>query len=435
MNPLVIGIIGLIIMLVLVLYGVHIAVSLLTVGFFGIVLITGWKPATQLLASTMYYKVATFDFAVIPLFVLMGMLATSLGMTTEIYDCLSKWLSKMRGGLGVATTWACTAFGTLNGSALVTSSVFAKACVPEMRRFGYDKKVAYGLVTAAGSIGQMIPPSIMLVVYGAISGDSIGELLISGIQPGLVLAIAFSAYIIILAFVKPKLVPRAEKSATWSERITSLKYMIPIAIVAFVIVGGIFSGIFSSSEAGAIGCVVFFVYGLIKRVKWKAYVEAIFETMKTSAMLFVLMACAGVFGRFLTVSGVADALVGTVVRANFPPAIFMVMATVVFLILGCFLDSTSMISICVPIFYPACIALGIPPMQFAMVCLLAIHCGTITPPVGLCAFSVKGVAEPDTTLNDIFSGSMPYLIVMIIVAILFCFVPAFSTTLPALMNH
>lgn len=433
MDPLVIGIIGMVALLALVLFGVHIAVALGFVGFFGMVAILGFTPAYNLIATTMFTKVATFDFAVIPLFILMGMLATSLGLTKEIYECLSLWLSGIRGGLGIASVCACTAFGTLNGSALVTSSVFAKAAVPEMRRYGYDKKTAYGLVTAAGCIGQMIPPSIMMIVYGAISGDSIGALLVAGISPGLALTLAFSIMIVIISIIFPNKVPVAKKDCTMKERLVSLKYMIPIAIVAAIVCGGIFSGIFSSSEAGAIGCIAFFIYGLIKRVKKEAYIEGLIDSMKTAAMLFVLMACGGVFARFMTVSGVAGGLVDLFTGMNMSQPMFMICVTIIFLILGCFLDSTSMIAICVPIFYPTIVAMGIPPMQFAMVCILAIHCGCLTPPVGLCVFAVKGVAEDDMTLGDIFSGAFPFLVVMFVITILYCFVPALSTAIPNMM--
>lgn len=259
------ALVGMVTLIVLVLMGVHIAVALGTVGFFGLVACLNLPKAVAMVGIQAYSGIATFDYAVIPLFILMGMLATGIGISTECYDTLAKWLGRIPGGLGVATTLGCTAFGTLNGSALVTGSVFAKIAAPEMRRYGYNTNLTYGLIAASGNIGQFIPPSILIVIFGALSGDSIGRLLMAAIAPGLALAIGFSLFTVIAAIVKPSLFPRVEQRFTWKEKLVSLKNLIPIAIVAVVIIGGIFFGICSSAEAGAIGCLVFFLMGLIKR--------------------------------------------------------------------------------------------------------------------------------------------------------------------------
>ena len=233
------ALVGMVTLIVLVLMGVHIAVALGTVGFFGLVACLNLPKAVAMVGIQAYSGIATFDYAVIPLFILMGMLATGIGISTECYDTLAKWLGRIPGGLGVATTLGCTAFGTLNGSALVTGSVFAKIAAPEMRRYGYNTNLTYGLIAASGNIGQFIPPSILIVIFGALSGDSIGRLLMAAIAPGLALAIGFSLFTVIAAIVKPSLFPRVEQRFTWKEKLVSLKNLIPIAIVAVVIIGGI----------------------------------------------------------------------------------------------------------------------------------------------------------------------------------------------------
>lgn len=434
MNPnLIIALIGMVTLIVLVLMGVHIAVALGSVGFFGLVACMGLDKAISMIGIQAYTGIATFDYAVIPLFILMGMLATGIGISTECYDTLAKWLGKIPGGLGVATTLGCTAFGTLNGSALVTGSVFAKIAAPEMKRYGYDQDLSYGLIAASGNIGQFIPPSILIVIYGALSGDSIGRLLMAAISPGLALAVGFSLFTVITAIVKPKLFPRVDQTYTWKEKLISLKDLIPIAIVAVVIIGGIFFGIFSSAEAGAIGCLVFFAMGIIKRTPFKKIWKAIMETTENMTMLFLILACSGLFAKFMTVSGLAQALTNLVTQANLSPILFLFASVVVFLILGCFLDAYSSIALTIPVFYPAAVALGIDPIQFDMIAILALHMGGLTPPVGLCVYSVKAVAPKDVDVMGIFRGSMPYLIIMILITVAFIFFPALSTFIPNAM--
>ena len=433
MDPLAIGIIGTVVMIGLILCGVHVAFALGAVGTVGLFMIVGVDRAISMITSISFHNINTIDFTVLPLFVLMGMLATSVGASTAAYDCLAKWLGKVPGGLGVATVGGCAAFGTLNGSAIVTASVFAKAAVPEMRKYGYNKKIAYGLVCGAGCIGQLIPPSVLIVIYGALSGDSIGRLLMAGISPGLALTLGFCVLIVAAAIIKPQLAPKANVTYPMKEKLKSLTGLIPIAVAALVIIGGIFSGLFSSSEAGAIGCVVFFIYAIIFRAPWSKVKEAVEETVVNCGMLFIILVCSGIFAKFLTVSTLADALVGVVTRIHMAPVVFMLVCFVIYLILGCLLDSVSILSLSIPIFQPVMNALGIDPIHFAMFAILALHCGTLTPPVGLVCFSVKAVADKDTTLGDIFAGAMPFLAVMVVITLIYIFIPDLSTFLPDLM--
>lgn len=434
MEPYVYGMIGLALLLVFVFYGVPIAISLASVGIIGLIAIMGVENAFSLASMISYQNVATFDYAVIPLFVLMGMLAEATGLSGNCFDTLALWLGKLRGGLGIATTWSCAAFGTLNGSPLVTASVFARAAVPSMRQYGYDRDISYGLCAAAGNIGQLIPPSILIVMYGALSKDSIGQLLMAGISPGIGLCIMFSLTLVIISFVRPDLVPaKLDIKTTWKERILALRYMIPIAVVALIIIGGIYSGIFSSAEAGAVGCAVFLFYGLIKRIPFKAYVNAFRETVLTAGMLFFIIMSGAIFGRFLTVSGFAKLLVGIVQGINPNPTVFLLLVVAVYLFLGCFMDAYTCMAITLPLFLPIADVLGIDRIHFAMTAILTMHCGGITPPVGTCAFCVKAVATPDTTIGGIFKGAFPFLIAMVILVVLFVFFPVLSTFLPNAM--
>lgn len=435
MEPFVIGIIGVIILLFLVFIGVHVAFALGIVGIIGIFAVSGIDRGLSMIASTSFYSINSVEYTVIPLFILMGMLATSVGASTAAYDTGAKWLGRVRDGLGVATVVGCTAFGTLNGWAVVTASVFGKASVPEMRmrKYGYDKRLAYGLVCGAGCIGQLIPPSVLIVIYGALSGDSIGRLLMAGISPGLALALGFSLYVIAMAYIRPDMVPVSGQKYSWNEKMKSLTGLIPIAIAAFIIIGGIFTGFCSSSEAGAIGCVVFFIYALIRRVSWSKVKESLIETVATCGMLFIILVSASIFAKFLTITHLADMMVGLVTTYPLPPVLFMLGCSVIYLVLGCLLDAISILSLSLPILLPVVDTLGIDRIQFAMFAILALHCGMLTPPVGTACFAVKGVASEDTSLGDIFREALPFLIVMIVVTILFILFPGLSTFLPNLM--
>jgi tripartite ATP-independent transporter DctM subunit len=430
MSGIIIGIIGMVGLIVLVLLGVHIGVALGVVGLFGLTAVIGFSQALSMCGIVAYNSIATFDYSVIPLFIMMGMLATAIGISTESYDTLAKWMGRMPGGLGVATTVACAGFGTLNGSALVTASVFTKISAPEMIRYGYDKNLTYGMIAASGNIGQFIPPSIMVVIYGALSGDSIGRLLMACISPGLALTIGFSALTVAIALIAPKKFPKVDVHYTWKEKLISLKELIPIAIVAVVIIGGIFSGMFSSSEAGAIGVLVFLIMAVIKRTPIKKIIHAIMETIENATMLFLILACSAMFAKFMTVSGLAPKLTSMVTQANLSPVLFMFGAVIVFLILGCFMDAYSSISLTIPLFYPAAVALGIDPIHFDVVCILALHMGGLTPPVGLCVYSVKALAPEGTDVMGIFKGAMPYLAAMVIITLLYIFFPGLSTFIP-----
>ena len=431
-SSVIIGIIGLAVLIALVLYGFHIAIVLGTVGFFGLVALKGWGRAISMACNQTFTAVSTFDYAVIPMFVMMGMLATSVGISDKCYDSLAKIVGRVPGGLGIATTWSCAAFGTLNGSALVTASVFAKVSVPSMRKHGYDKNLAYGLCSAAGNIGQFIPPSVLLVMYGALSQDSIGKLLMAGISPGIALSVAFSIIMVIISLTTT-MAPRTTEKYSVVEKLASLKAFIPIAVVALIVIGGIFGGLFSSAEAGAVGCVVFFVYALIFRVPGSKIVEAFTETVKTCGMMFIILMSASLFSRFMVVSGLAPLLVEILTGINLTPNLFLIGTVIIYLILGCFMDAISSMSIVLPLLLPVAVSLGVDTIHFAMVSLLAMHCGGITPPVGMCVFCVNAVAEKDVEVMGIFKGALPFLLAMIVLCILYVYVPVLSTILPDLM--
>ncbi len=432
MNGIVVGVICIVLFFILLFSGVPIAFSLGTSGFVGLWWLMGFGKAVNQCATLSYTTISSFTFAVIPIFILMGMLVTHTGMSTEIYDTFSIWFNRVPAGMGVATVWSCAAFGTLNGSAGVTASVFARASGPELVSRGYDPEITYGMISAAGNIGQFIPPSILIVVYGCLSGDSIGRLLMAGISPGICLGIVFSAVLILIALFRPDLIPKCSDRYTWAYRLRSLKNLIPVAVVGGIIVWGLLSGTYSSTEAGAIGAVIFLIYAFIKRVPLKFILEAFLETAKISCMTFIILICASFFSRLMTISGISDVIARTVEQLHVPPTVYMLVVVVIYLIMGCFLDSNSCLCVSLPLFLPVCDVLGIDRIHFAMVVILALHTGGITPPVGMGVFFVKSVVGDSVSLQGIFKGAVPFLIAMVVLTIIFIFFPALSTFLPGL---
>lgn len=434
MDPLLIGIVGVAIVLILIAIGVPIALSFVVLGFTGISLIVGFDAARVFLITTAYYKVANIAFVVVPLFVLVGLIAATGGISRDTYYALSLWLNRVRGGLGMATVLGCTAFGTVSGSSLVTASVFARASVPDLRRMGYDKRLAYGLVAAAGNIGMLIPPSIVIVIYGILTEESVGKLLIAGITPGLLLTITFCLGLYLVGRIKPEMVGYGTvREVTWRQRLVGLKLLWPIATCAAIIIGGVFGGWFSPTEAGAGAVAVLFFFVLISQRSLKALAPGFAEAAAISAMIFFIFIGAGMFARFLMLTGLAPLMLDFIIGLNLSPVLFVIVMSVVYLILGCLLDAVSMMGVTIPIIYPIVRAMGIDPIWYGISVILAIHIGTVTPPVGLNVYAVKGVAEADVTLEDIFIGVWPWFLWMLLsLAIVIAF-PFLSTTLPNIM--
>jgi len=432
MDAFTIGIAGLLVLVVMLILGVHVSVALGVVGLVGMFFLVGPDASIYTSTTLAFDCISNYSLVIIPLYVMMGILAQESGLSSGAYECLRIWMGRFRAGLAIATVGACTLFGTLCGSSLVTASVFAQVSAPEMRRMGYEKRFAYGVCSSGGVIGMLIPPSVLIVVYGILTQESIGQLLIAGISPGIVLFFIFSLGIVFISFVKADIVPkRSTESVTWRQRLTSIRLIWGIALTLGIIFIGIFSGVFSPSEAGAVACVVLLIiYAFSNKSHAKGLTSAILGTVSTSAMIFLILIGAGIFSRFLVLSTVAPRLLEVVTSVNLSPVMFLSVVCVGYMIMGCFFDSISMLSITLPLLHPAAMKLGIEPMHFAMVTILAIEMGLITPPVGLNVYAVKGVAEEDITLEDLFAGVFPFFFMMLLCVVLYIAFPGLSTFLP-----
>jgi C4-dicarboxylate transporter, DctM subunit len=437
MDPFIVAGLGTLALFALLALGVHIGLSLAVVGFLGTWVIVGLEPALWGTVNVFYDKVASYALLPVPMFVLMGYMASTEELSGNIFESLNKWVGGIRGGIGIATVFSCTLFGTICGSSLVTSSVFSVIAAPQMRRQGFDKRLAYGICSSSGLIGMLIPPSILMVVYGVLSGDSVGKLLIAGITPGLLLTVAYSGLIVFMVWVKPSLlVSDADRKVSWHERFESILGLWPVLIVAAVIFGGLFGGVFTPTEAAAVGTfAVAVIIVLLKRTKALSAISSAFvETAKVSAMIFLIFGGAAIFTQFLVLSGVAQQTAKQIIGMQFSVYGFLIAVSLMYLLLGCLLDSISMLTITIPVLMPVVRAMGIDPIWYAVVVIMAIEIGMLTPPVGLCVYGSKAVAEPDVTLEDIFAGSMFFCAISLLVLVLLIFYPPLSTILPSLMD-
>lgn len=432
MDPNLVGIAGIVVLLLLVATGVHVGIALGMVGMGGMALLMGWENAFTLGTSSMYFNNANYAFVTLPLFIIMGLWGAAGGISKRLYDGLLVWTGKIRGSLGIATVLGCASFGAVCGSSIVTAAVFAKVSSPEMRRHGYDKRIAYGITASAGIIGMLIPPSILAVIYGILTGLSVGKLLIAGIGPGLLLMALLCLDIYYKARTRPDLiVPQPLPQYSLADKLKTLPSFWPVVVTGAIIFGGIFGGVFSPTEAAAVGTLV--ILALLVLTTRKASVpevlKGIQETATTAAMVFLTMAGACVFSRYLVVTGLSDQIVTAIVDAQLNTYVLLGILAALYVVLGCLMDSTSMLTITIPILHPIIVELGIDPYFFAIFTIFVSQIGVITPPFGLAVFTVKGVAEEDVKLEDVFAGSAKYFAVMIGCTLVMMFFPQVVTFL------
>jgi len=306
-EPITIGLIGCAGLIIILMLGIPVAFSLLIVGFVGLVAVLGWEPAIGLLTPLSFYTAGQYSFTPMPLFVFMASLIFAAGFGAGMYDSAAKWFSKLPGGLGISTTIASTLFGTLTGSSLVTAAMFTKVSVPEMRKYGYDSSFAHGLTCSSGVIGMLIPPSMLAILYGILAEESIGKLFMAGVGPGLLTALGFSLLIFFKVKRDPKLAPLSTETFTWREKFTSMRGLWVILLVALVMLGGIFTGVFTVTEGGAIGAFSTFVVAVAsKKMNWKIMKWVSLDTLRTNTMIFLLIIGATLFSRFVTLTGITS---------------------------------------------------------------------------------------------------------------------------------
>lgn len=440
MDPMYWGIIGFLFVLSLMALGIHVGLALGVTGFLGMIVMTGKiELALGLLTTTPYSTTAVYAFAILPLFILMGLFAMHAGLSTRAFDAAYKWVGRLPGGMAIATTWANAMFAACTGSSVVACAVFTRISLPEMYRRDYDKAFACGTIAAAGMLGMLIPPSALMIVYGILTEQSIGQLLIAGIGPGILLTAIFTTGIVVFAARNPEKAPRAEFSTEAWEKVKASAGVSGIVFLVLGIIYGMYSGIFTPTEAGAAGALGSLIMALAFRgLNWQRFTAAMREAAQTTALVFFILIGAMIFARFLVLTGLPGEFVEVVNESGLPTMLIVILFLLMYVFLGMFQDSISMMSITLPIVHPIIVGLGIDPIYFAMLVIMSIEIGLITPPVGLNVYTVRSVAVQmpegqDITLENIFRGILPFFFLAILALVILVAAPPISTFLPSKM--
>jgi C4-dicarboxylate transporter DctM subunit len=421
MTPLEIGFAGIGLMLVLMFLGVHIGFALIISGFLGFAMIGGWNAALSNMALIPFEKVNSFHFAVVPFFLLMSAFVAASGMGKEIYDFGRSVFGQYRGGLAIATTAGVAVFSAISGSSLACCVTFSKIAYPEMKRSGYDDKLALGTICAGASMDVMIPPSMAFVIIGILAELSIGKLFMAGVIPGIVQALGYAALIWGWATIKPHAAPPCPKTSIKQKLIDTFKTW-PVTVLFLLIMGGIYGGLFTATEAGAIGAFFTFLIPLIRK-QWtkKALFEALLDTGKTSAMIIVMLIGAFIFNAFLAVTRISFIASDWIVHLPLPPMMILSFLLFIYIILGCFFDIYAVLILTIPIVYPAVGAMGYDLIWWSIIMTFICEIGFITPPFGINLFGMGG-ALPDVNLTTIYKGVFPFILAdFVILAILMAF--------------
>jgi len=425
------------VLLILILLSVPIVLALGTASFFGLAYLVGnFDVAVSLLSNTAYESIRSYIFAVIPLFVLMGELISKSGAAKDLYVLINNSLNKLPGRLSLATVIGNAVFGAVTGVSIASAAAFSRIAYPEMVKHNYNKTVALGSIAGSASLGMLIPPSILLIVWGVIAEISIGKLFVAGIIPGILLALMFAVFIIIYAIIKPELFGESKKVSEIKYKSTKSEMFgaMGVIILIFVVLGGIWFGVFTPTESAGIGALFALILAIIKKTSWQDIGAAVLETGKISAPILFLLIAAQMYARLLAMGGISEVVQGffTAFGNDFYTVLIIMVLT--WFILGMFVDSVSIILLTVPLFTPIAGSLGYDPIAFAIIGIVAIEAGLLTPPLGLCVYTVKGsISDPEATLGKIFLGSIPYWIILIILVFLIAFFPGLATWLPSLM--
>ncbi len=432
-DPVTIGIIGTILLFLLLFMGMPIAFALFLVGGGGIAYLASFEAAMPVMASTLYEVAAFYPYIVIPLFIVMGGFAGSSGMTRDLYTMFEKWLRRLPGGLGIATIAACGGFAAVSGSSVATAAAMGTVAYPEMEHFDYDPRLSTGSIAAGGTLGFLIPPSIGFIVYGMLTEQSIGKLLIAGVVPGFLLTLAYILIIILLVHTRPSLAPVSAEAAPWREKWRALYRVWEPLVVFLTVIGGIYLGIFTPTEAGAIGATILFGFALFKgKVSRANLLEALYNTTRISVMVLLLVAGANVFSYFLALTTIPMQAASWAANLETSPYVILTLFILMYLFLGCFLDAISMMVLTMPVIYPVILELHFDPIWFGVLAVLMMEAGLITPPMGLNIFTVAGVA-PEVPIVTIFRGVMPFLISIFLIVLLIVLFPDLVLFLPGAM--
>ena len=446
MDPIILGFCGIGVLLLLIVIRVPIAVALAVVGFVGLILAIGWpagreanlgrgwEAAINYIAFEPYSFVASFSLVAIPLFLMMGYVAFHFGFTRDGYDAARAWLSRLPGGLAIASVMGCAMFAAVSGSSLATAAAMGKLAVPEMLRYKYDKGLATGVIAASGTLGSLIPPSILMIIYGLFTELSVGKLLLAGLIPGILSALIYIVMIIIRAAINPELAPRPE-NVSWETRFKSLQGTWSIIVLFILVMGGIYAGIVTPTEAAAVGAAgAWGLAALSKRLKAREAKLSVLETVTQSASIFAVVIGAKIFVGFIAITGVASFLSDIALSLDYPPIVILLALSLVYIVLGTFMDPLGIMLLTLPVVVPVIDNLGYDLIWFGVIMIKLLEIGLITPPVGLNVYILKGVIGDTVKLETIFKGVLWFIVMDILTLFLLIAVPEISLFLPNALN-
>jgi tripartite ATP-independent transporter DctM subunit len=425
-----IGILMLLLLLLLFATGIELGFAMAVVGFIGFACLSGLSSAMNLLARDVFDVMSNYGYTVFPLFILMGQIGFHANIASRLYSCSHKFIGHIPGGLAMATVVGGSAFKAICGSATATTATFASVAMPEMDRYQYDKRLSTGVIATVGTLGCLIPPSVVLILYGVITEQSIGKLFLAGIVPAAIIALFFMLIIYGWAKIDPAIAPVSDR-ATWKERARSLPEVVWVFIIFLLMIGGIMKGFFTPSEAGAVGAFAILVLALAKRdLTFKKYLTSLNEAIRTSGMFLMLLAGSAILGHFVAVTDIPQKTADWLVSLPVNRYIILLGICFVFEIGGSFIEDLAFMILALPIFYPTVIKLGFDPIWFAVVICVIIMVGMIIPPVAICVFVVKNITK--VPMNQIYKGCAPFLTALFVCWVILLLFPQLSLLLPSL---
>lgn len=439
MSDLSIGLASIGLMLCAIYFGVHIGVALIVTSFIGVALMKAPDVAARFVAASANDGIRDYLFGVVPLFVLMGMFVSVSGVGRDTFDVFQWLLRRVRGGLGLATVGANAVFAAITGISIASASVFTKVAVPEMLRHGYTPRFAVGVVAGSSVLGMLIPPSLLMIIYGVLAEESIGRMFMAGIVPGLLLALGFGVTIVLLAYLKPGFVGseqalagiRHDDGKPGETAVSALRKFVPIAALVTLVLGGLYGGLFTPTEAGAVGAAGAFAIALIKRrLSWAKLWNVLVETGYVSVSVLFLIIAASLYSRMLALTGMPGAVTGAIGELGMGMWGFLILYVLIVVLLGCIIDSVSIMLIMLPIALPIAHSFGIDIIWFGVISVVAVEIGLLTPPFGVSVYTVKAALnDPRIGIRDISIGASPFVGTMVVVLALLMAFPGLSTAL------
>ncbi len=434
MDPAVIGLIGIAVLIVIFILGMPVGFSMALVGVIGFSIIKNHEAGLDILARDFWSVWSSYGLTVIPMFVLMGSVAYYAGMGGRLYAGAYTIFGRLRGGLAMATVVATAGFSAICGSTSATAAAMGKVAIPEMRAHGYNSGLACGCTAAAGSLGILIPPSTIFIIYGILTEQSIGKLFVAGVIPGLILAGLFIFVVWLWTRFKPKSAPAGGRT-TLKEKVQGLIGVLEMLLLFAIVIGGLFAGLFSPTQAAGVATAAAILIGIARRtLSLRDFWLSIKDTLLITAMIMTIVAGATVFGHFMAVTGIPRAAADFFSGLPIPSMATMMLILLMYLVAGCFMDSLAMITLTVPILYPTVLALGFDPIWFGVIIVVVVEMGVITPPVGINVYIIKGVV-PDVPMGQIFKGAATFLVAQVVMAALLVFFPILATWLPSLISY